>query len=234
PDGHVPPEQVLAAPDVVDEDVEPALFVVDALDQRAHLRGIEVVGGHRDAGAAGLGDEVGGVLDGLGAVVLGAAGAGGAAGHVDGRAGGAQFHGDAASGAPGRPCHQCDPVLELLRHVRPPVTALCCPFTGWRVSRTSSVAFSGESPGRTHRPAGRRPPAAQWPRAIHSSRCGASAPMVVLSPWPVRTSVSGGRVSSRSRIESMIVGKWEYERPVAPGPPWNRVSPVKTVPRPWS
>ena len=34
---------------------------------------------------------------------------------------------------------------------------------------------------------------AQCPRAIHSSRCGASAPMVVGSPWPVRTTVSGGR-----------------------------------------
>ena len=32
----------------------------------------------------------------------------------------------------------------------------------------------------------------------------------------------------------MIVGKWEYERPVAPGPPWKRVSPVKITPRPGS
>jgi hypothetical protein len=32
----------------------------------------------------------------------------------------------------------------------------------------------------------------------------------------------------RSRIEAMIVGKSLYERPVAPGPPWNSVSPVKT------
>ena len=34
----------------------------------------------------------------------------------------------------------------------------------------------------------------QWPRAIHSSRCGASAPIVVSSPWPVCTTVSAGRV----------------------------------------
>ena len=36
----------------------------------------------------------------------------------------------------------------------------------------------------------------QWPRAIHSARWGASAPMVVWSPWPVCTRVSSGRVNS--------------------------------------
>lgn len=53
--------------------------------------------------------------------------------------------------------------------------------------------------------------------------------MVVESPCPVRTVVSGGRASSRSLIDATIVGKWEKERPVAPGPPWKSVSPVKTV-----
>jgi hypothetical protein len=33
--------------------------------------------------------------------------------------------------------------------------------------------------------------------------------MVVASPWPVRTFVSGGRLRRRSRMEVMIVGKWE-------------------------
>ncbi len=42
-----------------------------------------------------------------------------------------------------------------------------------------------------------------------------------LAAWPITT----GRV----RMDSMIVGKLENERPVAPGPPWNKVSPVKTV-----
>jgi hypothetical protein len=37
-------------------------------------------------------------------------------------------------------------------------------------------------------------------------------------------------VSSLSRIEEMIVGKSENERPVAPGPPENRVSPVNRTP----
>src|SRR6476619_3696111 len=55
--------------------------------------------------------------------------------------------------------------------------------------------------------------------------------MLVESPWPVRTVVSDGSVSSVERIESMIVSNDEYDRPVAPGPPWNSVSPEKTVPR---
>ena len=33
-----------------------------------------------------------------------------------------------------------------------------------------------------------------------------SAPMVVLSPWPVRTTVAAGSVSSRSRMEARMVG----------------------------
>lgn len=40
----------------------------------------------------------------------------------------------------------------------------------------------------------------------------------------MRTSVSPGNVNRVVRIESMIVSKLEYDRPVAPGPPLNRVS----------
>ena len=58
-----------------------------------------------------------------------------------------------------------------------------------------------------------------------------SAAMVVSVPWPVWTTVSRGRVSRRVRIDSRIVGLSENDRPVAPGPPWKRVSPVKTTPR---
>ena len=54
--------------------------------------------------------------------------------------------------------------------------------------------------------------------------------MLVSSPWPVWTIVSSGSVSSRSRIDAMIVGKSEYDLPVAPGPPLNSVSPVNTTP----
>ena len=71
---------------------------------------------------------------------------------------------------------------------------------------------------------------AQRPRATHSSRSAASSAIVVVSPCPVRTTVSDGSVSSRSRIDSMMVGKSLYERPVTLGPPLNSVSPENTVP----
>jgi len=69
----------------------------------------------------------------------------------------------------------------------------------------------------------------QYPRAIQSSRCGASSRIDVSSPCPVRTRVSGGSWSSRDLIDSMIVGKSDQDRPVAPGPPRKSVSPEKTV-----
>lgn len=31
-------------------------------------------------------------------------------------------------------------------------------------------------------------------------------------------------------IEAMIAGKYEYDRPIASGPPWGRVSPEKSTP----
>jgi hypothetical protein len=45
---------------------------------------------------------------------------------------------------------------------------------------------------------------------------GASAPMVVESPCPVRTAVSPGRVGSLLQMDSMIVSNEENDRPVAP------------------
>ena len=63
-------------------------------------------------------------------------------------------------------------------------------------------------------------------RAIQSSRWGRSVPMVVLRPWPGRTTVSSGSAKRRSRIESMIVAKSDSGQPVRPGPPGKRVSPV--------
>ena len=49
--------------------------------------------------------------------------------------------------------------------------------------------------------------------------------MVVWSPWPVRTTVSAGRSKTDFCREWMMVSNEENYRPVAPGPPWNRVSP---------
>ena len=54
--------------------------------------------------------------------------------------------------------------------------------------------------------------------------------MLVVSPWPVYTTVSAGSVPSRPEIDCRIVGKSENDRPVAPGPPENRVSPLNTAP----
>ena len=56
-----------------------------------------------------------------------------------------------------------------------------------------------------------------------------SAAIVVSSPCPVRTTVSPGRGSSRDRMDARIVGLSLNDRPVAPGPPQNSVSPVRTV-----
>ena len=69
----------------------------------------------------------------------------------------------------------------------------------------------------------------QEPRAIHSSRCGASAPIVVESPWPVWTTVSRRQREQPVRMLSMIVGKSLNDRPVAPGPPLNSVSPQNST-----
>ena len=53
PDRLVPLEQLLAAPDVVDQDVEPALLGADALDQRFDLVGHQMIDRNGDALAAG-------------------------------------------------------------------------------------------------------------------------------------------------------------------------------------
>ena len=92
------------------------------------------------------------------------------------------------------------------------------------------VAFPVLSDGDRRVPVSGGPKPAQWPRRSHSGRSGASAPMVVGSPWPGSTRVAPGSVNRRSRIEAMMVGKLEKLRPVAPGPPWNSVSPENTTP----
>jgi hypothetical protein len=110
----VPLEEVFAAPDVVDEDVEMLLLVGDPVDERADLRRVQMVGGYGDAVAAGRGDQVGGVLDGLGAVVLGAAGAGAALGDGHCAPPPSEFHGDPASRSPCRSGDQRDLALQRL------------------------------------------------------------------------------------------------------------------------
>ena len=97
-------------------------------------------------------------------------------------------------------------------------------MAGWTVSLTDT--HSGRPPD-ARLPWGRRasvvgkgrraavpaaqsdPAVTQWPRAIHSSRCGDSAPMVVESPWPVWTTVRSDIGSRRVEIDSMMVSKSE-------------------------
>ena len=88
--------------------MERALLGVDALDQRRDLVGHEVVDAHRDAAPAGRVDELGGLLDRLGPVHLRALRARGAAGDVDGGAGGAELDRDAPPRGAGRPGDQRD------------------------------------------------------------------------------------------------------------------------------
>src|SRR5580704_3667069 len=89
----------VAAPDVVDEDVEAMVAALDQRDQLFHLRGIGVIDTDRNAAAAGGCDEFGGFFDGFGAAGSAAAFAGTAAGAENGGAGFAEGDGDAASGA---------------------------------------------------------------------------------------------------------------------------------------
>src|SRR5882757_6358660 len=54
--------------------------------------------------------------------------------------------------------------------------------------------------------------------------------MLVVSPWPVYTTVSAGSVPSRPEIDCGIVGKSENDGPVGRGQPGKRVSPLNTAP----
>ncbi|MCY1307878.1 hypothetical protein D9M70_578440 [compost metagenome] len=108
PDGLLPLEQVFSAPDVVDEDIEPPLFTADARDQRCDFGRLEMIDLNGNTLAAEAGDDVGRFLDRFGPFVFGLLLTCGAAGHVDGGAGGAEFHSDAAPAAPCRAGNQSD------------------------------------------------------------------------------------------------------------------------------
>ena len=141
PHGRVPLEEQLAAPDVVDQHVQPALLGVDALHERLDLRGLEVIDLDRDPGASGRVDELGGLLDRLRPVVLGASLPRRAAGAVHGRARLAERHRDAAAGAPGGAGHERHLVGErggvrhrTLQSVMPPIMP-CRPRRGRELQR---------------------------------------------------------------------------------------------------
>ncbi|GAA3371484.1 hypothetical protein GCM10017744_099400 [Streptomyces antimycoticus] len=111
-----PALEPLGAPDVVDQDVDPAVIVADALGQPPDLRGVEMVGADGDAGATEPRDEFGRLLDRLGPVVVGPAPAryAAAAGADDGGAGLAQRGRDPAPGAAGRPGDDGDTSVQCI------------------------------------------------------------------------------------------------------------------------
>src|SRR5205823_8979285 len=78
--------ELIAAPRVVDEQIEAALVAPDPVEERLDLRVVRVVAADSDAGAAAGGQLGGGVVDRPGAAERGRLAADGAAGHVDGGA----------------------------------------------------------------------------------------------------------------------------------------------------
>ena len=97
PERRVPLGEGVAAPDVVDEDVQAtAEAVVDAADQGSHLIGVGVVDACRDACPAGFVDEASRLLDCLAPRHGGAFNGGGATGQVHGGARRAELNGNAA------------------------------------------------------------------------------------------------------------------------------------------
>jgi len=65
-----PAFQQLGAPDVVDEDVDAAMFVPNPFAQPAHLFGVEMIDGDRNARAPESRDKLRGLFDRLGTVVF--------------------------------------------------------------------------------------------------------------------------------------------------------------------
>jgi hypothetical protein len=99
---------VVAAPDVVDQDVEPAPLGIDPRQQLAHLRRFEVVADDRHGLPSGLGGPSGGALDGLGPIDLGSTVLAATSGGVDDRPGGGELDREGASCAAGGPGHERD------------------------------------------------------------------------------------------------------------------------------
>ena len=102
----------VAAPDVVDEQVQAAVLGSDALEECFDVVVDRVVAVDRDAVATAGGDFVGGIVDGSWQAIDGGCVAGGAACDVDRCAGFAQNGGDCAAGAAAGAGYDCDFVFE--------------------------------------------------------------------------------------------------------------------------
>ncbi len=106
-------EILVATPDIVDQDVEPALLLGDPREQRLDLRVVAVVAAHGDALAGQLADLIGGLVDRAGQRHGGLALLDGPAGDIDRRAGLAQPERDASANAAAGPGDQRDLPMEI-------------------------------------------------------------------------------------------------------------------------
>jgi hypothetical protein len=104
--------ELVAAPRVVDEQVEAAVLVADPLEQRLDLRVVRVVAANRDARTAAGGQLLSGVVDRAGSPERGRPSADGAAGDVDDCALLPEDERNAFATAPARTGHERYAVLE--------------------------------------------------------------------------------------------------------------------------
>jgi len=112
-----PARQRVTAPERVDEQVEPPLLLLlDARHERGHLLDLGVVDTDGDPAATGGVDQLGRLVDALGALHWRRRLARGASRAVDGRTAGAELDGDAASRTPGRARNERDGSFEVSRH----------------------------------------------------------------------------------------------------------------------
>ena len=104
---------LVAAPHVVDENVEPAMITADAAEKRFDIGVDCVVALDGDAAAAALGYLAGGLVDRARHVIRGLSAPHTAASHIHGGPGGAKFEGDAPPGTAARASDQRDGVVQL-------------------------------------------------------------------------------------------------------------------------
>jgi hypothetical protein len=116
PHRHVPLDQEVRPPDVVDEHVQSPLLALDPRDQGLDLDRVQVIDLGGDPLAARLAHQVGGLLDRLGTPQLRRLRAGRPPRAVHRGAGGAELDGDAAARAPRRPRDQRHSAAESWAH----------------------------------------------------------------------------------------------------------------------
>ena len=111
----------VAAPNVVDKNVQAMVAALDERDQFFYLCRIDVIDAHRNAAASSGSDEFGGFFDGLGAAMSGAMFASAAARAVNGGAGFTECDGNATSSTTSSSSNKSDFALQrfvgrFLRH----------------------------------------------------------------------------------------------------------------------